>query len=262
MCTSLGQKHPDGRSIPSVRLPISTLAHQYAWPRSYQGKMLTLGWMMESRARISTTWTNQTDLASPVHQNSSLCSDQYTDQSTGRASMLICVLTWCISCPKSVHGQSTGRASMLICVLSKISTRTVHGKGQHADMCGQHADMSSVHGSVHRSVHGQSTGRASMLICVYTDPYTDQYTDQLQFWLDRTHSFRISPNPGTKSVKENATKQPAFANPETVFVRKQCCNSLGQKHPAGSIKTQERLILLQYAFPSVRLPISTLGLPF
>ncbi|WZY87399.1 hypothetical protein YC2023_033783 [Brassica napus] len=30
--------------------------------------------------------------------------------------------------------------------------------------------------------------------------------------------------PGTKSVKENATKQPAFANPETVFVRKQCCN--------------------------------------
>ncbi|WZY99519.1 hypothetical protein YC2023_071848 [Brassica napus] len=46
----------------------------------------------------------------------------------------------------------------------------------------------------------------------------------LSFWLDRTHSFLISPNPGTKSVKENATKQPAFANPETVFVRKQCCN--------------------------------------
>ncbi|WZY99999.1 hypothetical protein YC2023_072328 [Brassica napus] len=46
----------------------------------------------------------------------------------------------------------------------------------------------------------------------------------LSFWLDRTHSFRISPNPGTKSVKEHATKQPAFANPETVFVRKQCCN--------------------------------------
>ncbi|WZZ00103.1 hypothetical protein YC2023_072431 [Brassica napus] len=45
-----------------------------------------------------------------------------------------------------------------------------------------------------------------------------------EFWLDCTHSFRISPNPGTKSVKENATKQPAFANPETVFVRKQCCN--------------------------------------
>ncbi|CAN7022749.1 unnamed protein product [Brassica rapa subsp. trilocularis] len=112
--------------------------------------MLTLGWMMESRATISTTWTNQTDLDSPVHQNSSLCPDQYTDQSTGRASMLICVLTWCISCPKSEHGH----------------TRTVHGKGQHADICGQHADMSSVHGSVHGPVHGQSTGRASMLICV------------------------------------------------------------------------------------------------
>ncbi|CAF2043621.1 unnamed protein product, partial [Brassica napus] len=42
-------------------------------------------------------------------------------------------------------------------------------------------------------------------------------------WIN-THSFRISPNPDTKSVKENATKQPAFANPETVFVRKQCCN--------------------------------------
>ncbi|KAG5373945.1 hypothetical protein IGI04_042740 [Brassica rapa subsp. trilocularis] len=62
---------------------------QYACP-SYQGKMLTLGWMMESRASISTTWTNQTDVDSPVHQNSSLCPDQYTDQSTGRASMLIC----------------------------------------------------------------------------------------------------------------------------------------------------------------------------
>ncbi|KAG5373775.1 hypothetical protein IGI04_042900 [Brassica rapa subsp. trilocularis] len=99
---------------------VNTLAHQYAWPRSYQGKMLTLGWMMESQASISTTWTNQTDLDSPVHQNSSLCPDQYTDQSTGRASMLICVLTWCISCPKSVHGQSTGRASMLICVVSML----------------------------------------------------------------------------------------------------------------------------------------------
>ncbi|CAN6972910.1 unnamed protein product, partial [Brassica rapa subsp. trilocularis] len=32
---------------------------------------------------------------------------------------------------------------------TRISTRTVHGKGQHADMYGQHADMSSVHGSVH-----------------------------------------------------------------------------------------------------------------
>ncbi|WZZ14849.1 LOW QUALITY PROTEIN: hypothetical protein YC2023_107938 [Brassica napus] len=54
-------------------------------------------------------------------------------------------------------------------------------------------------------------------LCVHPCP-------RLHFWLDRMHSFRISPNPGTKSVKENATKQPAFANPKTVFVRKQCCN--------------------------------------
>ncbi|KAL0752669.1 hypothetical protein Bca101_090336 [Brassica carinata] len=46
-----------------------------------------------------------------------------------------------------------------------------------------------------------------------------------QFRLDCTHSFRISPNPGTKSVKEHSTKQPAFANPVTVFVRKLCCNN-------------------------------------
>ncbi|CAG7862883.1 unnamed protein product [Brassica rapa] len=49
--------------------------------------------------------------------------------------------------------------------------------------------------------------------------------DHCNCWSSTRNSyFRISPNPGTKSVKENATKQPAFANPETVFVRKQCCN--------------------------------------
>ncbi|CAN7092870.1 unnamed protein product, partial [Brassica rapa subsp. narinosa] len=71
--------------------------------------------------------------------------------------MLICVLTWCISCPKSVHGSVHGKGQLadmctdMVHQLSKISTRTVHGKGQHADMYGQHADMSSVHGSVHGS---------------------------------------------------------------------------------------------------------------
>ncbi|WZZ71351.1 hypothetical protein YC2023_082721 [Brassica napus] len=45
-----------------------------------------------------------------------------------------------------------------------------------------------------------------------------------EFWLDYTHSFWISPNPGTKSVKEHSTKRSGFANPETVFVRKQCYN--------------------------------------
>ncbi|KAG5388625.1 hypothetical protein IGI04_030166 [Brassica rapa subsp. trilocularis] len=163
-----------------VRLPISTLAHQYAWPRSYQGKMLTLGWMMECRASISTTWTNQTDLDSPVHQNSSLCPDQYTDQSTGRASMLRCVQTEVrgkgqradmygqhadmSSVNGSVHGKGQ-RADMctdMVHQLSKISTRTVHGKGQHADMCGQHADLSSVHGSVHgQSVCANGQARTS-----------------------------------------------------------------------------------------------------
>ncbi|CAN7100361.1 unnamed protein product, partial [Brassica rapa subsp. narinosa] len=66
----------------------------------------------------------------------------------------------------------------------------------------------------------------------------------LQFWLDRTHIFRISPNPSTKSVKENATKQPDFANLETVFVRKQCCNvksktTLGNRY-LGSRIDEER----------------------
>ncbi|CAN6871588.1 unnamed protein product, partial [Brassica oleracea] len=60
-----------------------------------------------------------------------------------------------------------------------------------------------------------------------------------KFWLDYTHSFRISPNPGTKSVKEHSTKWPGFANPETVFVRKQCCNvksktTLGNDMERGS----------------------------
>ena len=77
---------------------------------------------------------------------------------------------------RSVHGSVHGKgqhADMctdMVHQLSKISTRTVHGKGQHADMCGQHADMSSVHGSVHGKgtdqYTDQSTGRASMLICV------------------------------------------------------------------------------------------------
>ncbi|WZY88423.1 hypothetical protein YC2023_045158 [Brassica napus] len=62
---------------------------------------------------------------------------------------------------------------------------------------------------------------------------------------DRTHSFRISPNPGTKSVKENTTKQPAFTNPETVFVRKQCCNvkyktTLGNGYLGSRIDEERR----------------------
>ncbi|CAN7100061.1 unnamed protein product [Brassica rapa subsp. narinosa] len=53
---------------------------------------------------------------------------------------------------RSVHGSVHGKGqhadmcTHMVHHLSKISTRTVHG---HADMYGQHADMSSVHGSVH-----------------------------------------------------------------------------------------------------------------
>lgn len=36
--------------------------------------------------------------------------------------------------------------------------------------------------------------------------------------------FGNSQNPGTKSVKEHATKQPASAAPETVSVRMLCCD--------------------------------------
>ncbi|CAN7087944.1 unnamed protein product, partial [Brassica rapa subsp. narinosa] len=66
---------------------------------------------------------------------------------------------------------------------------------------------------------------AGFLLCLLIPWLCVHPWPRLQFWLDRTHSFQISPNPDTKSVKENATKQPAFANPETVFVRKQCCNN-------------------------------------
>uniref|UniRef100_A0A0D2ZWN8 Uncharacterized protein n=1 Tax=Brassica oleracea var. oleracea TaxID=109376 RepID=A0A0D2ZWN8_BRAOL len=62
-----------------------------------------------------------------------------------------------------------------------------------------------------------------------------------------SHSFRISPNPGTKSVKEHSTKRPAFANPETVFVRKQCCNvksktTLGNRYLGSCIDERTRLV--------------------
>uniref|UniRef100_A0A0D2ZPB4 Uncharacterized protein n=1 Tax=Brassica oleracea var. oleracea TaxID=109376 RepID=A0A0D2ZPB4_BRAOL len=66
-----------------------------------------------------------------------------------------------------------------------------------------------------------------------------------QFWLDRTHSFRISPNLCTKSIKENSTKQPAFADPETVFVQKQCCNvksktTLGNGYLSSRVDEERR----------------------
>ncbi|CAN7022649.1 unnamed protein product [Brassica rapa subsp. trilocularis] len=121
---------------------------------------------------------------------------------------------------------------------SKISTRTVHGKDEHADMCGQRAYMCT---------DGQSMDTTDVL-CVLTDthgrpvcadghPQTRPVCTEQTAHVGQNHPnspqegptatdvlFRISPNPSTKSVKENATKQPAFANPETVLLRKQCCN--------------------------------------
>ncbi|CAN6805426.1 unnamed protein product [Brassica oleracea] len=70
-------------------------------------------------------------------------------------------------CPRGRKspGQSTGRANVLICVLTDI-----HGKGQRADMCtdGQSSWAKITHGqsSWAKITHGQSTGRANVLICV------------------------------------------------------------------------------------------------
>ncbi|CAN7100058.1 unnamed protein product [Brassica rapa subsp. narinosa] len=73
--------------------------------------------MVHQLSKISTrTVHGKGQHADMCGQHADICSvhGSVHGQSTGRASMLLCVLTWCISCPKSVHGQSTGRASMLI----------------------------------------------------------------------------------------------------------------------------------------------------
>ncbi|CAN7111011.1 unnamed protein product [Brassica rapa subsp. narinosa] len=119
--------------------------------------------------------------------------------------------------PKSPE-QSTERADMctegqpdVLCVLTDS-----HGRPVCAD------------GHTRTSVYKRSTRALPVALMIH-----DNSTDRMALVLAMHHSnfcpinfrcFRISPNPGTKSVKENATKQPAFANPETVFVRKQCCN--------------------------------------
>lgn len=52
-----------------------------------------------------------------------------------------------------------------------------------------------------------------------SNPYRELYLG-----LGRARCFRISQNPGTKSVKEHAIEQPAFASPVTVRVRLLCCD--------------------------------------
>ncbi|CAN6857344.1 unnamed protein product, partial [Brassica oleracea] len=88
MCTSLGQKHPD-RSIKTQ-------------------KKLEL-------ASIRLTWTVQ-----------SIKTRAHVQIST-----------------RTVHGkgQCADMCTNMVHQLSKISTRTVREKDQHADMCGQRADM-------------------------------------------------------------------------------------------------------------------------
>ncbi|CAN7105377.1 unnamed protein product [Brassica rapa subsp. narinosa] len=78
-------------------------------------------------------------------------------------------------------------------------------------------DLSLLTSYVVASLHGRllsGTMAAGFLLCLPIPWLCVHPCPRLQFWLDRTHSFRISPNPSTKNVKENATKQPAFANPE------------------------------------------------
>ncbi|CAN7088157.1 unnamed protein product, partial [Brassica rapa subsp. narinosa] len=54
LCANLEPTKVSAKSILTGALKPKRVnsSHQYAWPRSYQGKMLTLGWMMESRASI------------------------------------------------------------------------------------------------------------------------------------------------------------------------------------------------------------------
>ncbi|CAF2043603.1 unnamed protein product, partial [Brassica napus] len=46
-----------------------------------------------------------------------------------------------------------------------------------------------------------------------------------QFWLDHTHSFGYHQTPARKVSRNIQLNGLLFANPEAVFVRKQCCNN-------------------------------------
>ncbi|CAN7100037.1 unnamed protein product [Brassica rapa subsp. narinosa] len=136
--------------------------------------------------------------------------------------------------------------------LSKISTRTVHGKGQHADMYGQHADISSVHGSVHgkgqradmctdmvhqlskistRTVHGKGQ-HADMC-----GQYTDQSTDSLCVLTDR-HG------------------RPACADGRPVNLRKDHCRTLETERPENDGTSLSVGRFLTVPADSVVMPVS------
>ena len=132
MCTSLGQKHPDG-SIKTQKSFHSSL--QYAWPRSYhnenQGKNVNTWWDYEKSSQHKYTWT----ISSLELWLASIRLTWTVQSIKTQAHVQISTRT--------VHGKGQ-RADMwpdMVHQLSKISTRTAHGKDKHADMCGQRADI-------------------------------------------------------------------------------------------------------------------------
>ncbi|KAG5397800.1 hypothetical protein IGI04_019614 [Brassica rapa subsp. trilocularis] len=164
MCTSLGQKHPDGRiktqkhpfklELASIRRTwtvqsIKTRAHVQINTRTVHGKgqhadMCTD--MVHQLSKISTQTVHgkgqHADMCTDmVHQLSKISTrtvhgkGQHADICTDLVHQLSKFST------RTVHGkdQNADMCTDMVHQLSKISTRTVHGKGQHADMCGQHA---------------------------------------------------------------------------------------------------------------------------
>ena len=136
-----------------IRASINTWEPKSVYERPSQHKYTwTISSLEFELASIRLTWTVQSIKIE-------LMSRSVHEQFTGRASVLICLLTWCISCPKSVHGQSMRRTSMLICVVSVL-------------IC---ILMGSTRGL---KSPDQSTGRASVLsprtnvlICVLMDSH-------------------------------------------------------------------------------------------
>ena len=115
--------------------PFSTLSLQYAWPRSYhnknQGKNVNTWWDYEKSSQHKYTWT-----ISSLELGLASIRLTWTVQSI-KTRALVQIST------RTVHGkgQRADICTDMVHQLSKISTRTVHGKDEHADMCGQRADI-------------------------------------------------------------------------------------------------------------------------
>ncbi|CAG7876239.1 unnamed protein product [Brassica rapa] len=133
----LGLKHPDGsiKTQKSFHSSLQYACRSVAWPRSYHnknlGKNVNTWWDYEKSSQHKYTWT-------------------ISSLELGLASIR---LTWTVQSIKTrahvristrtVHGkgQHADMCTDLVHQLSKISTRTVHGKDEHADMCCQRADI-------------------------------------------------------------------------------------------------------------------------